>query len=321
MSVPLVTVLMTAYNREAWIGDAIRSVLAQTFTDFELVVVDDASTDGTAAVARAWAAADPRVRVVANERNLGQFPNRNRAAALVQGPYFKYHDSDDVMYPHCLETMLRPLMAAPAAGFALTSARGWSGGPCPMLLTPRLCYEREFLGNGMFFGGPTCALFRTDVFRELGGFPDRGVGSDHLFWLHACARTNVLLVPGDLFWYRVHQDQEMSKPAAAREYAALSADVWQALRTDGCPLAAPEREQARRNWAFNVVRTAGRHLRRGRVRVACMQVVLSGLSVSDWLRYLRLPRRDPLAGTPPPVEVPPVASAAGPETEQPVSPG
>src|SRR5690349_21051330 len=98
---PKISVLMTAYNRASYIGAAIESVLAQTERDFELVVVDDRSTDDTVAVASAYLS-DPRVRIARNERNLGDYPNRNHAATLARGRFIKYHDSDDVMYPHCL---------------------------------------------------------------------------------------------------------------------------------------------------------------------------------------------------------------------------
>lgn len=178
-----------------------------------------------------------------------------------------------------------------------------------MLLTPRLCYEREFLGHGMFHGGPACALFRTEAFRALGGFADRGVGSDYLFWLQACATTTVLLVPGDLFWYRQHPGQEMVQPTAQHEYARLGADTWRALHADACPLDGPSRELARRNRAFLVARTAARHLLRAEFTLARLQIAFSGLSLGDWIRYLRLPRRSALAGTAPVAVVPDPALA------------
>src|SRR5512142_3065348 len=106
---PKVTVLMTAYNRASLIASSIESVLAQTFTDFTLIIVDDGSTDGTVDVARRYEAVDSRVRVVVNERNLGDYGNRNHAATFVQTPLFKYLDSDDLMYPHCLQVMV-PMM-------------------------------------------------------------------------------------------------------------------------------------------------------------------------------------------------------------------
>ena len=208
-SSPLVSVLLTSYNREAFIAESIESVLAQTLTDFELIVSDDQSSDGTVAIANDYARRDSRIRVSINDTNLGDYGNRNQAASLARGQFLKYHDSDDVMYRHCLAVMAEALSAEPRAGFAMSSSRNWSGGPCPMLLTPRLSYEREYLGTGLFQAGPASALFRTDVFRGLGGFPEEGVASDMLFWIQACARVNLLLVPGDLFYYRVHVGQEL----------------------------------------------------------------------------------------------------------------
>jgi hypothetical protein len=294
---PLVSVLITCYNRESYIADAIESVLAQTFTDFELIVVDDASTDRTVDIARGYEV-DPRVRVVVNERNLGQFPNRNRAAGLAQAGFLKYHDSDDVMYPHCLATMVLPLAAEPRAGFALSCGRHWPGGPCPMLLTPRMAYQREFLGSGLFLCGPGGAVFRTEVFRSLGGFPEMGVASDYLLWLKACVAINVLLVPADLFWYRVHSGQEMQSPGAAQGYALLHGEAWRALAAPNCPLGGAEREQARRNLVYGLVKHVLHDVRAGRWAIARRRLQHAGLSWSDWLRYVRPPRRGTFAGTP-----------------------
>jgi hypothetical protein len=297
-SAPAVSVLMTAYNREAYIGAAIESVLAQSFDNFELVIVDDKSSDGTLAIARRYASTDARIRVVANEHNLGDYPNRNRAASLARARFFKYHDSDDVMYPHCLATMVAALEAAPQAGFALSTAYAWPGGPCPMLLSPRLCYEREFLGRGLFMAGPSGALFRTDVFRALGGFENHGVPSDFVFWLRACARHSVVLVPGDLFWYREHSGQELRSERAARERARAEGLVWQALHAPDCPLDANDVEQARSNYAFILAREIWRDLRAGAGGLAVYRFRVAGLSLSDWLRYVRWPRRSAQAGTP-----------------------
>lgn len=295
---PTISVLMTSYNRERYIAASIDSVLAQTCADFELLITDNQSTDRSVEIAQDYARRDARIRVVVNESNLGQFGNRNRAAQLARGAFLKYHDSDDIMYPHCLATMLAPLQAEPRAGFALSNSIYWIGGPCPMLLTPRMCYQREFLGQGMFMCGPSGALFRADVFRALGGFSDRGVGSDHLFWLHACAQVNVLLVSADLFWYRVHEGQEFQSEHAGREYAIVPGACWQALTAATCPLTADEIEQAKRNLVYSFLKLTYRDLRRGRWGVAQRRFHHFALSAREWLRYLRMPQRDLFAGTP-----------------------
>jgi len=298
MGAPIVSVLVTSYNRERFIGASIESVLGQTFGDFELLVTDNCSTDGTLGVARGDERLDRRVRVVVNERNLGQFGNRNRAAELARAPLLKYHDSDDVMYPHCLAAMVAPMQAYPEAGIGLSTGHYWYGGPCPMLLTPRLAYQREFLGSGLFNAGPGGAIFRAEAFRALGGWIDRGAPSDYLFWLHACARTPVVLLPADLFWYRVHAGQEFQSAGVARQYAETIRDTWAALDDAACPLDAQERNRARRNVLANQVKLLRRDLRGGRLALAAARLS-AGPGLVEWLRYIGPPSRDAAAGTPP----------------------
>src|SRR3954471_23326221 len=115
---------MTVYNREQYIAQSIERVLRQTFSDFELIVADDRSTDRTVEVAESYLS-DSRVRIVRNDRNLGDYPNRNHAATFARGEFLKYHDSDDVMYPDCLAVMVSALAAAPSAAFALTAPHTW----------------------------------------------------------------------------------------------------------------------------------------------------------------------------------------------------
>jgi glycosyltransferase involved in cell wall biosynthesis len=291
-------VLMTSYNRAAFIAVSIESVLRQTFTDFELLIVDDRSTDGTLDVVRGYEREDSRIRVVVNERNLGQFGNRNHAASLASGELLKFHDSDDLMYPHCLQVMVSMLSSEPRAGFGMSAGNTWRGGPCPMLLTPRMAYQREFLGDGMFMAGPAGAIFRSEVFRKLGGFVDLGVPSDHMFWMRACKTENVVLLPADLFWYRVHPGQEWQSKIGRQQYARAVGWIWQELNAPDCPLTPDEREQAKRNRVYHLARRTVEDIRLGRWRFAAARLRYSRLTPGDWLRYLRLPVRNQFAGTP-----------------------
>ena len=295
---PTVSVLLTAYNRAPYIASSIESVLSQTFGDFELLITDNCSTDGTFDIAKRYERLDSRIRVVQNERNLGQFGNRNRAAELARGSLLKYHDSDDLMYPHCLAVMVPMLLSEPTAGFGLSTGNHWPGGPCPMLLTPRMAYQREFFGEGLFNCGPGGAIFRTDVFNQLGGFVDEGAPSDHLFWMRACKTVSVVLMPADLFWYRMHPSQEFQSLAAQLQNAKMAGLVWQALHAPDCPLTADEREQARRNRAYHLAKRTLQDMRRGRWRIAVERLRLSTMTAGDWLRYLRTPKRNAFAGTP-----------------------
>jgi glycosyl transferase family 2 len=298
INTPLVSVLLTSYNREAFIAEAIESVLAQTFTDFELIVSDDQSRDGTVAIASDYARRDSRIRVSVNERNLGDYGNRRQVASMARGRFLKYHDSDDVMYRHCLAVMVEALVAEPRAAVALSASHSWSGGPCPMLLTPELAYEREYLGTGLFQLGPGCALFRTDMFVELGGFTETRHTADYLFWIHACTRINVLLVPGDLFYYRTHPEQEIAKPSNDLARALACGEAWRVLNSDASPLSGETLARARRNFAFVRAREMYRHIKGGRFSSAAGILAHAGLSPIDWLRYLRPPNWNLNAGTP-----------------------
>ena len=106
---PLVSVIMPAYNVEGRIGAAIASLLAQTYRDLEILVVDDASTDATAAAAERAAAGDPRVRVLRLERNGGPYVARNRALTEARGDFVTCHDGDDWAHPERIARQVAPL--------------------------------------------------------------------------------------------------------------------------------------------------------------------------------------------------------------------
>jgi glycosyltransferase involved in cell wall biosynthesis len=109
---PAISITVPVYNASAFISETVQSVLNQTFTDFELILVDDCSTDDT--VAKIQAFNDPRVRLICNPQNTGLIAkNRNNALAAAQGDYIGFFDADDVMEPHCLETLITYLRAHP----------------------------------------------------------------------------------------------------------------------------------------------------------------------------------------------------------------
>jgi glycosyltransferase involved in cell wall biosynthesis len=112
-SSPLVSVVIPAYNAAPFLADAVRSILEQTYPHFEILVIDDASTDDTWTVAQRCADADARVRIHRNPRNLGIAGNRNRGVALARGKYLAWQDADDISMPTRLEKQVRLLEAHP----------------------------------------------------------------------------------------------------------------------------------------------------------------------------------------------------------------
>ncbi|TRZ89739.1 MAG: glycosyltransferase [Methanosarcinales archaeon] len=116
---PLVSVIIPTFNREKFIGDAIRSVLDQTFQDFEVIVVDDGSTDRTAEIVRAFAS--DKVKYVYHT-NRGRSNARNHALGLAAGRYIAFLDSDDLYLPNKLELQVNFLNTHPDVGMVYTSA-------------------------------------------------------------------------------------------------------------------------------------------------------------------------------------------------------
>jgi glycosyltransferase involved in cell wall biosynthesis len=115
---PRVSLGLPVYNGERYLALAIESILAQTFGDFELIIGDNASTDGTEQICRRFAAADPRIRYVRHASNIGGSGNFNAVFHLSRAPYFRWAAHDDLLAPRNLEACVAVLDAAPEAAIA-----------------------------------------------------------------------------------------------------------------------------------------------------------------------------------------------------------
>src|SRR5688572_22031959 len=166
---PRVTVLMTVFNDERHVGKAIESVLRQSYTDFELIIVNDGSTDGTEAILARYAASDPRIRVL-RQPNAGTTAAANLGLARAQGQYVARLDSDDLSYPHRLQTEVdfldrNPDVALVGGGSDIIDDEGQVIGtrnvqtddPARTLLH-RCIYQQSDV------------MFRRDVVLRLGGY-------------------------------------------------------------------------------------------------------------------------------------------------------
>ncbi|NNC38837.1 MAG: glycosyltransferase family 2 protein [Hyphomonadaceae bacterium] len=121
---PIVTLGMPVYNGENFIREAIESILAQTFQDFELIITDNASTDATAAIVEEYVKADPRVQYVHNGKNIGAAANYNVSFNLARGKYMKWCAHDDRISPNFLEACVKHLESDPTLSLAFASTTG-----------------------------------------------------------------------------------------------------------------------------------------------------------------------------------------------------
>jgi GT2 family glycosyltransferase len=224
-----VTVLLAAYNGGAYLHEAVDSVLAQTFDDFELLIVDDGSTDGSVA----GLPSDRRIRVLRNEHNIGQIPSLNRGLREARGEYVARLDHDDVCLPRRLEAQVSVLDRLPRVALVGTwtdivdtDGRLWT------TVRPRIGSFNEFAADvvaGQVFLVHPSLMFRRDVVLELGGFDESlSAAEDHdLYRKLVLARQDARVVEETLLRYRRHEQQmTIANSAAVWESDARSYDAF-----------------------------------------------------------------------------------------------
>lgn len=238
---PKVSVLTTCWNREKYIGESIEHVLASTFTDFELIVTDNASDDRSVEIIRSYAEKDSRIRYFVNEANLGDYPNRNRAASYARGKYLKYIDSDDILYAHALQVMVDAMEKFPEAGFCLCTQQD-AQVPYPVMITGKQAYLENFFGFNHFSCAPGSAIIKREAFESVGGFSGRRLVGDNELWFKLAAHFPMVKIPGGLYWDRNHGDQERFTNYANKNYRKLRKEVMmEALGNKNCPLTTEEK--------------------------------------------------------------------------------
>jgi glycosyltransferase involved in cell wall biosynthesis len=209
---PALTVIMPAYNARAFIGEAIESVLAQTFADFELVIVDDGSTDDTLDVMRSFS--DPRVRVL-TQRNQGAGAARRAAMAAARAPIVACADADDISRPERFAIQKGFLDTHPdhvlvASQLALfDDATGEPLGRTTYVREDADIERRLLLFNPI---PQPSVMFRMWAYREAGGYTATyPTAEDYDLWLrmHRLGRFHVLDEP--LVDYRIHATQSKAR--------------------------------------------------------------------------------------------------------------
>ena len=266
MNSPAISVLMTTYNREKYVGAAMESVLNSSFKDFELVIVDDRSKDKTVDIVREWQAKDDRVKLFINEQNLGDYPNRNQAAAHATGKYLKYVDADDLIYPWGLQILWECMERFPEAGWGLCSLAQDNARPFPFVLETQEAYRYHYLGPGLFHKAPLSSIIKKELFDAVGGFePGRMVG-DFEMWHRLAFQSPVVLMPHGMVWYRAHDDQESNVIGEFEEvYRKIS---LKHLHAEPKPLTPAELRQVAQRKRKTHLKFAAIYLAKGNFKLA-----------------------------------------------------
>lgn len=232
---PLVSVVVPVFNRVDFLDEAIESVMAQTYSNWELILVDDGSSDGSFEKENEWATRYPeKIRCVTHEGrvNRGISATRNRGTQAARGTYIASLDSDDMWVPEKLEKQIQILKKFPEAGLVVGSTLYWhpgepqldrlllAGGPNDVLVQPpQLFYEMYPMGKGTAPSMNT-VLLRKDVIDRVGGWEEsfRTTYEDQamLIKVYLSAPVYIASDQGDI--YRQHAASVMRKELAGTRY-------------------------------------------------------------------------------------------------------
>jgi glycosyltransferase involved in cell wall biosynthesis len=269
-SEPLVSIVTIFLNAEQFIEEAIESVCAQSYDNWDLLLVDDGSTDGSTSIALTWAARHAgKIRYLehSGHQNRGTGPSRNLGLQQSKGAYIAFLDADDLWQPHKLKEQVAIMEAHPGAAMVYGASerwRSWTGNPDdrhrdhipelgvhPNTLVQPPTLLPLFLRGAALAPCPSSVLLRREAVTAIGGFEDRfqGLYEDRSFFDKVCLKSPVF-VAGDC-WDRYRQHPvslcSVSERVGRRDLARLvylrwletylsaqevtDAEVWQALRS------------------------------------------------------------------------------------------
>lgn len=220
---PCVSIGVPVFNGEKYLAQALDSLLAQTYTDFEVIISDNASTDGTQEICRAYTAKDQRVRYFRNEKNLGAAPNFNRTFELASGKYFKWAAYDDIHAPEFLAKCVEALDQNPDISLCFPKAKAIDEhgafiddyDPKPDTSSPKPEERFRNLILAPHMALQVFGLIRSSVLARtglMGNYPS----SDEVLLAELALLGRFYEVPERLFFTRLHAEQSIRGILAVR---------------------------------------------------------------------------------------------------------
>lgn len=237
MDTPAISVVMSVYNGEVYLAEAVESILAQTFRDFEFIIIDDGSKDRTGLMLAEYARRDERVRVVAQE-NRGRAESLNRGIEMARAELIARMDADDVALPERLAQQWEFLQAHPEVGLLGTAVENIGPGGEKLGTYVPVTEDgdlRQIMLQWCPFRHPTI-LMRKEIALKAGGYRKAlRDADDYDLWLRMAERARMANLPEPLLCYRFHPDQASMSNMVHQMLCCRTAIVMAFMRRQGLP--------------------------------------------------------------------------------------
>ena len=242
MDVPQITVAMPVYNGEGYVHLAIQSVLDQTYSDFELLIVDNCSTDGTLEVIKAFS--DPRIRLHVNSSNLGMVGNWNRSVELATGEYIKFLSHDDLLDTTCLEEQIAGFMRHKQENIGIVTCKkkvvnkdgkkvmpGFGLRGQSRTISGSVAIRKSIRSGRNIIGEPSVVLINTSVLKASGPFELPEFTPDIKMWFKILQKKDLFFIDKTLASYRI-SEQSTSSSVSKSQGAQFVALINEMMKTD-----------------------------------------------------------------------------------------
>lgn len=238
IAAPAISVVIPAYNEQQFLGNAIESICRQTFEDFELVVVNNGSTDGTGQIIAEWSARDPRVRGLTLE-TASLHRSLREGVAFSRGAFIARLDADDVAASDRLQRQYEAMVRNPALGLLGTAAQVIGPNGKSLGLIEHRTTDEE-IKRGLTHGGcpfvHSSVMMRRDVYLQAGGYRSGlNLAEDYDLWLRMAAITEMANLPEPLVNYRLHGDSLTVRRRTGLVLSGLCAAAAVVARQSGRP--------------------------------------------------------------------------------------
>lgn len=206
---PMVSVVMSVYNEEQHVSQAMESILNQTFNDFEFIIVNDGSVDKTYEIIERYAEKDKRVRVINHEKREGQAKSLNDGIKIAKGKYIARMDADDISLPERLEKQVKFMGSHPEVGVLGTYYKEIdnSGKILPRKQNPSTW---EQIKKALFYYNPVChpsVMMRKELILEVGGYDEKfSIGQDYDLFSRLISKTKIENLPEFLIIHRFPEE-------------------------------------------------------------------------------------------------------------------